>query len=383
MKRKLQLFAIFPLLAVAVACRPATHEQARQNLPVVRVSVTRVASQQWPRSYSATGTVEARETASVAPKVMAVIQDITVDVGDRVRAGQLLARLDARDLEAAYRRAQAGLAEAKAALEEANHALAAAEAQRQLAEATFRRMQSLYEKKSISDQEFDEAQARFRSAQASYDMAVAKRRQVEDKIRQAEEAFQAATVMLSYAQLHSPFDGVVVRRHHDPGDLATPGVPLLTLEKGSGYRLELAVEESLLEQIRTGIPVTVELPALGQTLQARITEIVPAVDPASRAFAVRIALPQLAGLRSGLFARAEIPLGSRKVLAVPLAAIEQSGQIRAVYVVEQGRARRRLVTTGEQRGSFVEILSGLREGDQLVAQILPRLADGSPVEVQP
>ncbi|HFB98707.1 MAG TPA: efflux RND transporter periplasmic adaptor subunit [Bryobacterales bacterium] len=358
---------------------------ARETVELPRITVETVTTQraEWPRVHEATGTVRARVTAALSAKVMGYIREITVDAGDRVKAGQLLVRLDSRDLDAGYERAQAALEEARSAMAEVENAINAAQAQLELAEVTFKRMKELYEKNSVTQQEYDEASARLRTARANHEMALSKKQQLAQKIRQAEKAVESAAVMRSYTELKAPFDGVVTERLADPGSLAAPGVPLLKLERDGSYRFEARLEESLMPRIRAGEKVSVSFDALGRSFPARITEIVPAVDAASRAFLVRIDLPSAPGLKSGLFGRARFELGARPVLAVPEGAVVRHGQLRSVFVVEEGHARARLVTLGEERDGMVEVLTGLAAGEQVVYPVPPQLVDSSPVEVRP
>jgi RND family efflux transporter MFP subunit len=132
-----------------------------------------------------------------------------------------------------------------------------------------------------------------------------------------------------------------------------------------------------------GQNVSVSLEALGRTIDARVSEIVPAVDAASRTNIVKIDLPPLAQLRSGMFGRAIFPLSSRSVLAVPEAAVREQGQLRMVYVVDGGVARARLVTLGAARPDQHEVLSGLTAGEKIVLPVPPGLSDGARVEVRP
>ncbi len=337
----------------------------------------------WPVRYEAIGTVRPKQEATVAAKVMGYVREVAVREGDRVRQGQVLVVLDARDLEAAYRRAEAALEEARDAVPEADNGVASAKANLELAEATFRRMQDLFEKKSVSNQEIDEAAARRKAALAAFEMAVARRRQLDAKIRQAEQALEGARLMRSYAEIPAPFDGWVTAKRVNPGDLATPGTPLLTLEREGAWRLEASVAESQISQIRPGHKVRVVLEALGQVIESRVTEIVPAVDPVARSYTVKMDLPVVAGLRSGMFGRARFPLGTRKVLAVPEGAIQERGQLQFVYVAEAGLARTRMITTGDADGDLREVLSGLNPGERVVYPVPRGLTDGARVEVRP
>jgi len=189
--------------------------------------------------------------------------------------------------------------------------------------------------------------------------------------------------MRSYAQLAAPFAGTVTAKSVDPGVLAAPGAPLLTIEREGAYRLEAAVEESKLPLIHTGQPVSVALDGVARPIEGRVSESVPAIDAASRSFTVKIELPATAPLRSGLFGRARFAFGSRTVLAVPAAAVIERGQLASVFVADGGHARSRFVTLGQRAQDAVEVLSGLSPGDQVIFPAPPSLADGAAVEVRP
>lgn len=375
---------ILLLAAAALAGCGGAKEPARkaEALPSVRVQTVQLAEEPVAEIYEATGTVRARVSSVVGARVMGYLREIRVQAGDTVQPGQVIAVIEAREIDSGLKQAEAARDEARNALPEVDNAIAAARAQLELAEATHRRMKSLFDQKSITQQEFDEVDARLRMARASHEMALAKRAQLEQKIRQAESAVAQAAAMKGYTEITAPFRGVVVERKAEPGMLAAPGTPIAVIEQSAGYRLEAAVEESRLGRIRPGMAVEVVLDALGGPRQGRVEEIVPTLDAGSRTFLVKIAL-QGASLRSGMFGRARFALGERKALLVPPAAVARQGQVEQVYVVAGGAARARLVTTGASHDGRLEVLSGLRPGDVVVAAPPAGLRDGSPVEVRP
>ena len=348
----------------------------------VAVNVVTASAQQWPSTYEATGTVRARSSAVIAAKWMGYVREVKVQLGDRVHEGQLLVTLDARDLDASSNRAAAAHEEVRNGIPEADSAVAVAQANLDLVQATFKRMNELYEKKSISDQEFDEASAKLKAAQAGFEMARSKRSQLDSRLAQAEQEVRAAQVTRSYAEVQAPFAGIVTAKSVDPGNLAAPGAPLLTIER-DGYRLEASVEESRLSAIRTGQVVSVTLDGIDQTFNARVSEVVPAVDAASRAYTVKINLAAAPSLRSGIFGRARFQLGSRSVLAIPIGAVTERGQLQSVLVAENGIARTRLITLGDKTKDQVEVLSGLTAGEKVIFPIPQSLADGASIEVKP
>jgi RND family efflux transporter MFP subunit len=300
-----------------------------------------------------------------------------------VQPGQLLVDIDARDVDAQIKQAEAARNEASSAAHEVDGAIASARAQLELATVTFKRMEDLFQKKSISNQEFDEASARLKVARSGHDMAMSKKQQVNAKIAQAEEAVQSAKIMRGYARINAPFAGVVVEKRVEPGNLAAPGQPLLLIEQAGGFRLEAPIEESRLASIKSGSPVTVHLEALQRSVTARVSEVVPAVDSSSRAFTVKIDLPAMPQLQSGMFGRAQFAQGSREVIAIPAGALQEQGQVVSVLVAGDGAARSRLVSAGERQGDQVEVLSGLSAGERVIFPRPAGLADGARVEVRP
>jgi RND family efflux transporter MFP subunit len=376
-------------LALLASCGK---DEARRAAPVpvapLTVQTATASELEWPSGFEATGTIRPRTSASLSSKVMGYVQQISVRVGDHVRAGQTLVTLEVRDLDSAVRTAEVSRAEVQSAIPEAESGIAAAQASLNLARATFRRMEDLFAKKSISNQEFDEATARLKAAEAGLEMSRARRAQIDSRMAQAEQGIRSASVMRDYSKLTAPFAGVITSRSAEPGTLATPGVPLLTLEQEGSLRLEATLDESRLGLVKVGQPVEVAIEALDRKLAARVSEIEPLVDAASRSYVAKIDLPALHQLRSGLFGRVVFGIGSRKVLTIPAGALQDRGQLQTVFVIEDGAAHTRLVTTrlvttGERGSAGVEILSGLSAGEKVASNVSPALRDGARVEVRP
>lgn len=303
----------------------------------------------------AVGTVRAAQTSQVASQTFGNITEIRVHEGDHVVSGQVLATIDDSQPRAA-------LEQATAAVNAAEREVAADDSSFVLAEATLKRYQPLYEKKSVSPQEFDEIKARYQSAEARRDMARAGQ-------AQANAALTQARTSLGYTQVRAPFAGLVTEKKADAGTLASPGMPIFTIEDTRSYRLEAAVDESDISVVHVAQSVPVLLDALGNTEPSgKVAQIVPAADAASRSFLVKIQLRTDARLRSGLFGRARFSRGERSALMVPLTAITERGQLQGLYVVGLNRiAELRYVTLGQTAGQQVEVLSGLQEGEKIVA----------------
>ncbi len=374
--------AILILMTAGCSQHETRVAAAGAELSASTVHVKTVADSEIADIYQAIGSVRARYSAAIAAKISANILEVRVQAGDHVPAGHTLIVLDRRDLEANLRRSEAARAEAESALDETESAIRAARANFELARVTHKRFQDLLSNASVSQQELDESQARVQSAEAALEMAASRRRQIESRRSQAEAGIAAARVALDYATLTAPFAALVTERKADPGSLATPGAPLLTLEREGSPRLEASIDESRLDLVRVGESVTVEIDGLNRTVTGRVAEVVPSVDAATRSFTIKIDLPALPGLRSGMFGRAGFAAGKRAALLVPQSAVLERGQIRSVYVVEGDTARLRFVTLGEGRDGQREVLSGLTAGERIIVTPPQLLADGGRVAIQ-
>jgi RND family efflux transporter MFP subunit len=270
---------------------------------------------------------------------------------------------------------RAALDYAKAAELAAQQESWASESDFALAEATFKRYQALYQKKSVSPQEFDQIKARYQGAQAHREMARAAQ-------AQAKAALQQARTALGYTHIVAPFNGLVTEKKADVGMLASPGMPIFTVEDIKHYRLEATVNESDLHYVRQGQQVSVSIDALGnRELKGKVIEIIPAADPASRSFLVKLEMPSDPGLRSGLFGRAQFLRGQRTALLIPRTAVVERGQLQGVYVLDQsGIAGLRYVTLGKASAQQVEVLAGVEPGELLISDPGGRELSGKKVE---
>ncbi len=371
------------LLAIGLAgCSGTSREKPIDSTPPIVISVVKAGSEAWPLLYESTGTVRARTSSVISSQLMGYVRDVKVTTGDHVRAGQTLVTLDTRDLDANARRAEAAREEVRTSLPVADSAVGVAKADLDLAQATFSRMKELFQKTSISNQEFDEASAKLKAAQAGFEMARARRTQVDSKLAQTEQEVRGAEITRGYGQVSAPFAGVVTAKTVEPGTLAMQGTPLLTIEREGAFRLEAGIEESRLAAIKVGQPVSVILDGVNHAVDARVSEIVPVVDAASRSYVVKVDLPTLPAIRSGVFGRVTFRLGSRPVLAIPIGAVSERGQLQYVMVAENGTAHTRLITEGQKANDRTEVLSGLSAGEKIIFPVPQGLADGARVEVR-
>lgn len=273
------------------------------------------------------GTVSAAERVKVAARIQAQVAEVRASAGQRVERGQILLILDDREIR---------------------EQLAAAEAQLKQAEADYERTRRLFEARTASEQELTAAESAFRSARAQV-----------DRVR----------VMLSYTEIRSPLSGIVIERHVEVGDLASPGQELMSLYDPTRMRVEAAAPVRLIPYLALGatVPVTIEHPAL--SLTGVVAEIVGEIDPRSRTQIVRVDLDRPeADLLPGAFGRLWVETEPRPAVYAPARAIRRVGQLDTVGLVRGDRVIDRLVRVGPVQGDRVEILAGLADGDVILAE---------------
>jgi RND family efflux transporter MFP subunit len=341
------------LFAVAAGgCSDSAREEQPAQARVTGLSVERVVLSSVPELFEATGTVKAKNSAQLAARISATVAEVQVREGDRVRRGALLVTLSAL--------------ESTAGASGAAHTVEEALARKRLADVTYERFARLFQEQAVTRQELD-------TRRAERDMA-------DQSLARAREAARAAAAVAGYTRITAPLDGVVTARMVDPGSTVFPGMPLLTVEEGGQYRLELAVPASLQGKVALGTSLPVFLDGDSRTVTGKVAEIVPTVDPVSRTFTLKLDLPAK-GLRSGQFGRAQLRIGETQGLLVPQKAVLERGQLTFVWVVDNGNiARMRLVKPGTVIAGRVEILAGLSAGERIVVAGMDKVVDGARVE---
>lgn len=312
-----------------------------------------------PEWYQAVGTIRPRTETSIEARVTGQVLNVRVSPGARVAKGDLLVALDARQLKSKLDQAQQALNSAVAGREQAKQAVAAAEAAFGQAEAAFKRTKAYYASQAATAQELERVEAAYLTAQAEVGRAKEGLTASQARIRQAEAVVGESTIALDYARITAPEAGVVLGRFVEPGDLALPGKPLITLRTKDSLRLEAHVREGLIAKVAPKDQLKVEIRTLAQTVTAEVEEIVPYADPDSRTFVVKAALPDIAGLYPGMFAKLLIPVRTQEVVLVPAAAVRRVGQLELIFVKKGQGWRSRFVKSGRRIGDEVEILSGL------------------------
>jgi RND family efflux transporter MFP subunit len=319
---------------IAATAQPSAAGQAlvgRQLVPVRAIEV--------PAVETAVGTIRSVQQTSIVAEVVAKVIAVNVTAGQPVKKGDVLVRLDPEEL--------------KARLQQAEAAVSVAQANRDQAQTEWERVKSLLAQQAAPQIEYQRAETALKAAAA--------------QLEEAEHVRQAAAKNLSYATMVAPFDGVVIDKQIEVGDTAAPQRTLLTLYDPTRMQLVASVRESLIDRVHKDQVLNVQIDALRRECRGTVTEIVPESDVASRSFLVKVSGPCPPDIHTGMFGRLLIPLYNERWLVVPRAAVRRVGQIEMVDVAGGAAPglERRIVRTGRARGDDVEILSGLREGEQV------------------
>ena len=320
-----------------MGCGADEPEAVAPAAPPVRATLTVVEPGTSEVVLDAIGSVESLAQATPATRVSGRVTMVAAHRGQMVAAGQLLIRVDSRDLKQGLARAQAGRDQATAGY--------------RLAQADFDRATALFAEKAIAQQALDRARMARDSAAAALDAA--------------NRAIGEAQAHLSYGDVLAPFAGLIIDRRVEVGDLAAPGQPLIILERTDSMKVTVNVAESSALKINTGNAATVS--SAGQQWQGTVASIVPTASRQSHAYEVRIVVDNRHGhLRSGQFARARFKTGERRSLFVPRELVVHQGQLRGVFVLTEGRALLRWLRFGVETADAIEVLSGLTAGETLV-----------------
>lgn len=367
-----------------------------ESLPVREVRVAHATNETLARTVPVSGTLAADERAQLGMKVAGRLETISVDLGDRVQHGQVIARLVPTDFQLRVSQAQNLLDQARAGLglapgtpnsvvpPESTSVVKQAAATLQQARLTRDRMASLFEQQLIPRQDLDTAEANFGVAEARYQQAIEDARGRQAVLGQRMSELELARQQLADSALKAPFDGMIQERLVSPGDYVAAGAPVVVLVRVHPLRLRLAVPERESASVRSGQEVRVTVEGDPATYAGRVARISPAISEDNRTLQIEAEVPNPdARLRPGSFARAEIVTrSSEPAVVVPAAAIVRFAGLEKVMGVEAGKAVEKRVRTGRRAGDRVEIVDGVAAGDPVVLNP-GNLVGGQPVKVAP
>lgn len=365
---------LIALLAAHCANKTEAQDEKPKNTGPIAVGTHKVAPHKFQRKIEISADVLAHQQVTLISKVPGEVKKMYVAEGDKVRKGDLVAKLDQTDFRLAVRQAKAQLAAAKAGV-------TAAEIGLDTVNAKERRLSLLRQQQVISESDYEDIEGAQRSTKANVTLA-------QSQVQLAEVGLEAARTNLSYTEIRAPFDGEVAKRMVDEGARlnAMPPTPIVLLVDASELEILGAVSERDLPFVSAGMPVTVTVDALPDApIEAEVDRVEPVVDPQSRTAGIQVLLEnQDRKLQPGMSARLVIDLGTRESVAVPddvVIRAEIDSHTGVLFVLKDGKAIRRRVRLGDRQGDLREVLEGLKPGDIVVRGGQERLKDGQRVIV--
>jgi RND family efflux transporter MFP subunit len=290
---------------------------------------------------TAAGTLNSKNTSVLSSKIMGRVVRLSVQEGEHVEKGKLLMKIDSGEITAQVVQAQAAFNNARL---------------------QYDRIKSLYDAKASTQMEMDQATLGLENAQAG---------------------LQAAKAMESYTIINAPISGQIVEKRINLGEMALPGQPLIRIEDNRNLRLEVTVKDMDILSIQPGNSVKVQIDAMpGIDIGGTVSQVVQASDVRTHSFIVKIDIPARKGLITGMYGKAFFTIGKREAILIPKSAVVEMSGISGVYIVSGDRgAVFQMIQVGEERGNFVEVITGLKKGDRVISDRHLGIMEGKKVVV--
>lgn len=361
MKNKILSLSLFSLLLVAASCSKQK-ETALSEHPAVVVTTQEISGSQQGHYVTASGKVEAENSANLSTRMMGYVTAVKVKTGQKVSQGQLLATISNTDLQAKKAQAEAGVAQATAGYNSAKR--------------DFDRFATLFAQKSVSQKEMDDMTTHLEMAKAGLEGA----KQMKNEVM----------AQFSYANITAPFAGVVTGTYMKEGDMANPGMPIVSVEGASKLQVVVMVSESDISNIKQGMKTEVRVKSLNKTFSGKVIETSSSARNTGGQYIVKVELDKAdASVLSGMFVNVVFPIENRSdkedanLVLIPLDAVISQGQLKGIYVVgDDNTAMLRWIRLGKTYGDNIQVLSGLSAGEKYVVTAEGRLFNGSKVSLK-
>ena len=362
-KRSLSLFMGFGLLLLSACSTNEKKEVVNKNNDsaiVVKLSTPSLHEQ---HNIQATGQIEAAQTANISTRLMGYITKLNVKVGDHVNKGQVLGTISNQDMLAKRAQANAMVSEAEGELKNARK--------------DYDRFTNLSKQQSASAKEMDNITLSYNAAQS--------------RVEGAKQMRNEINAMLEYTILKAPFSGVITQKLMDAGSMASPGMPILTIEQSGSYQVSASVAESEISGVNLGATAIIDIKALGKRISGTVSQLNRSSQFTGGQYIIKVAIPanEKIGLYAGMYVNVSIPLKtvitnktSGDEVLVPLSSIVNKDQLTGLYTVSNNNtALLRWVRVGKTVDNNVEVLSGLNKDESFIESAEGKLYNGVPVKV--
>ncbi|HLV15185.1 MAG TPA: efflux RND transporter periplasmic adaptor subunit [Xanthomarina sp.] len=355
---------IYTILTLSIAlllasCGSEDKKAVADNSPEIVVKTSQVEANSNSPFLSVSGKIQAVNSAELSTRMMGYVNKVHVNVGDKVRKGQLLVSINNADLQAKRAQVNAGITEATVAFNNAQK--------------DYNRFQNLFAEQSASQKEMDDKTANFEMAKARLESA----KQMKNEIN----------AQFAYSNLTAPFSGTVTSKNVEEGNMANPGVPLISIETPGSFEVMAMVPETEISEIKTGTTVDVLVKSINQTLKGKVTEVSTSAKNTGGQYLVKIVLDKTdANILSGMFTTVQFPVERKtkpEMVLIPTEAIITNGQLSGVYTVSQSNtAILRWLRLGRIFGDQVEVLSGLNADEAYIVSAEGKLFNGAKITIQ-
>ena len=345
---------------LTVGCSKEKSPTSEKSTPI-KVTLVAVQGGNQSNSITASGKIEANNNANISTRMMGFVSKLSVKVGQRVSKGQSLIQINSSDLEAKLAQVNSGITQANAAYSNAK--------------TDYERFKNLFSRQSASQKELDDMTTRYEMAKAGLESAQQMKREVQ--------------AQFAYSSIVAPFSGVVINTFVKEGDMANPGMPLVSIESESGFDVIATVSEEKIAKVTEGMKAVVTVKTGMKEFNGTVTEVSRSAKNTGGQYLVKIALNgDLNELRSGMFVNAEIINSDKKdeslnnggQVLIPTEAIFTQGELIGVYTAsENNTALLRWIRVGKQRGNMTEVLSGLSTGEKIVLTHDEKIVNGSTI----
>ncbi|MCM4158135.1 efflux RND transporter periplasmic adaptor subunit [Gramella sp. AN32] len=356
---KFKLYTLTLLTAgLLMGCGGDEVKTKTDNKAPIKVSLSSPSEANSP-FVTASGKIEAVNNASLSTRMMGFINKIHVNIGDKVKKGQLLVSINNSDLQAQIAQVNAKITEASAAYNSA--------------EKDYERFKALFEENSASQKELDDITANYEMAKARLEAARQMKNETESQF--------------AYVNIRAPFSGVITNKFVEEGTMANPGMPLLALEAPGAFEVRTTVPESEISSIQLGTPVKVLVKSIDKTIDGKVSEVGISAKNTGGQYPVKISLLETnADILSGMYVSVQFPIEkteTSQAVLVPESAIITRGDLKGIYTVSnQNTAMLRWIRTGRSYGDKIEVLSGLKAEEHYITDAEGKLYNGAEITVE-
>ncbi|MBU3010947.1 efflux RND transporter periplasmic adaptor subunit [Polaribacter vadi] len=357
MKKHINIITLIALSIFITSCGREDKKAIVDNSPAIKVVVNKITTNNNNQFLSVSGKIQATNSADISTRMMGYVKKVHVNVGDKVKKGQLLVSINNTDLQAKKAQVNAGISQAQTTFNNA--------------EKNYNRFKNLFASKSISQKEMDDMTANYQMAKAGLESA----NQMKNEIN----------AQFTYSNITAPFSGVITSKNIEAGDMANPGMPLISVETPKVFEVIAMVPESEISKIKKGAAVNVLVKSIDKIIKGKVTEVSSSAKNTGGQYLVKVALEKTdANILSGMFSTVQFPV-ERKVkselVLIPTKAVVKNGQLSGVYTVSTSNtALLRWLRLGRTYGNQVEVLSGLNADESYIISAEGKLFNGAKVK---